>query len=145
MIVLLSCAKTDSSDTIELNEKSFKYFELDTTCENNESLILLKDRKVDFGTIKEKETSKLLIYFPYANIGNSKLVILKTDVSCRCLSATYSKKPLERGEIGLMEVLVDIKNQKVFLIKRYSLSLMQLMMLKLFVLKGLWNNVDLEF
>lgn len=114
MIVLLSCAKTDSSDTIELNEKSFKYFELDTTCENNESLILLKDRKVDFGTIKEKETSKLLIYFPYANIGNSKLVILKTDVSCRCLSATYSKKPLERGEIGLIEVLVDIKNQKGF-------------------------------
>ena len=89
-----------------------KNFQLDSLGKNNESLLLFKDKVIDFGTIMEKQTSEILIYFPYANIGQSRLVIIKTDVSCNCLTAVNKSPPLSRGEVGSIEVLVNIRNKK---------------------------------
>lgn len=111
-VILFSCTKKTLSDVVELNNENFESFELDLMCAKDESLIMFKDKIVDFGNIKKKNVSKLSILFPYANIGNSKLVIQKTDVSCGCLTVNHSKKPLNRGETGLIEVLVNLKSQR---------------------------------
>ncbi len=112
VIAFEGCTQNTSFKTLEFNKENFEHFKLDSTCKDDESSILFKDKKIDFGVIKRKDVSKLLIYFPYVNIGNSKLVILKADVSCGCLSTTYPKRPLGRGEVGAIEVLVNLKNQQ---------------------------------
>lgn len=112
VVSLLGCMSNPNSEIIEFKNEVFEGFELDSTCNNDESLILIRDRTFDFGAIKKKGVSKLSIFFPYANIGNSKLVILKTDVSCGCLTVNHSKKPLKRGETGLIEVLVNVNSQR---------------------------------
>ncbi|WP_353889732.1 DUF1573 domain-containing protein [uncultured Bacteroides sp.] len=37
---------------------------------------------------------------------------MKTDVSCNCLTAVNKSPPLSRGEVGSIEVLVNIRNKK---------------------------------
>lgn len=110
LIALIGCTKK-ADNTLVLNADAVLSFELDSICENNRSFILFKDKKIDFGKIKKKDFSNILIHFPYANIGYSELVIIKADVSCDCLTATYPISPLARGEIGVIKVSIDIKNQ----------------------------------
>ena len=112
VLILFSCTRKAPLDVGELNNEEFESFELDLMCAKDESLILFKDKMVDFSNIKKKDGTKLVIFFPYANIGNSRLVILKTDVFCGCLSVNYHQRPLVRGETGLIKVLVNINGQQ---------------------------------
>lgn len=112
VVTFISCSISANSEVKELNGEEFESFKLDSTCAMDESLILFKDRMFDFGKINRRDVAKLSISFPYANVGNSRLVIFKTDVSCGCLTVNHSKKPLSRGEVGLIDVLVDIKGQQ---------------------------------
>lgn len=109
-IILIGCTKK-TDNTLVLNADAVASFELDSICENNRSFILFKDKKIDFGKVKKKDFSDILIHFPYANIGYTELVIIKTDVSCNCLTATYPTNPLARGKIGVIKVSIDIRNQ----------------------------------
>lgn len=114
LIVFFSCTKKDSG-TLVLNAEAFKSFNLDSICEGSKSFILFKDKKIDFGRINKRKISKILIHFPYANIGHSKLVLLNADVSCNCMKTTYPIYPLAKGKVGVIEVLVDVRNlQGVF-------------------------------
>ena len=45
------------------------------------------------------------------NVGNLPLVILKSDVSCGCMSVDYPKLPFFSGEKAKLIVTIDTKNQ----------------------------------
>lgn len=111
LLTLIGCIKK-TDDTLVLNTEPFVSFELDSMCENDRSFILFKDKKIDFGKVKKKDVSNILIHFPYANVGYTELVIFKADVSCNCLTATYPTTPLARGKIGVMKVSIDIREQR---------------------------------
>ena len=68
LLTLIGCTKK-TDDTLVLNTEPFVSFELDSMCENDRSFILFKDKKIDFGKVKKKDVSNILIHFPYANVG----------------------------------------------------------------------------
>ena len=66
----------------------------------------------DFGVLKIKKNPFITVNFNFVNTGNVPLLILKTDVSCSCLSTDYPKTVIEPGEDGVITVTVDTKNQR---------------------------------
>lgn len=59
----------------------------------------------DFGTIQEGATP--IATFTFRNTGNSVLVIERIKTSCGCTSTLLSKKELDPGEQGVLEITFD--------------------------------------
>jgi predicted small secreted protein len=66
--------------------------------------------KWDFGQIFQGE--KVEYIFRFTNTGESPLIISKTDVSCGCTAAGYSKEPIPPGGKGEMVVTFDSNGKK---------------------------------
>lgn len=71
----------------------------------------LDKTKYDFGKIRRKKTPYLTIDFEVENIGKKPLVILKTDVSCGCISIECPKEPILPGKKIKLTLTIDTKNQ----------------------------------
>lgn len=67
----------------------------------------------DLGCLKQG-TPKT-IQFRFENVGNEPLVIYNVEPSCGCTGAEWSKKPIEQGGEGLVEVTYDAKEPGVFM------------------------------
>lgn len=57
----------------------------------------------NFGTVYYKGEPQVREY-RFTNTGDSPLVILRTELSCTCLSADFPKKPIQPGESGVIKV-----------------------------------------
>lgn len=71
----------------------------------------LDKKRYNFGTISKAKCSDISIDFEVSNDGELPLVIIKTDVSCGCLSVDTFKKPILPGEKVRLTVHIDTKNQ----------------------------------
>lgn len=111
LVLLFGCTKNNESVQV-LNGDIFIDFKLDLLSENSRSKIFFKEKIFDFRKIKKKNGSKLLIHFPYVNVGNADLVIYDADVSCQCMKVDYPINPIHKGEIGVVKVLINITNQQ---------------------------------
>ena len=76
------------------------------------ALIQFTSKRYDFGKLRIRKNPEVRVDFEFTNTGNEPLVILKTDVSCGCLSAEYPKNPIQPGKEGKITVTVDTKDQK---------------------------------
>ena len=63
----------------------------------------------DFGTIVQGEVVSYT--FLYQNEGDGGLVLTSASSSCGCTVPSYSKKPLEPGKKGKLEVVFDSKGK----------------------------------
>ncbi len=57
----------------------------------------------DFGTLQFKG-EPVTHDFAFTNTGDAPLVIIRAEVSCRCLKVAYPKKPVAAGESGVVSV-----------------------------------------
>lgn len=76
------------------------------------SYLDLINSKHDFGSIVGEEIKTIFIDFEFKNKGLSPLIIYKADVSCGCMSVTYSKKPVLYREKSVITIKIDTENQK---------------------------------
>jgi hypothetical protein len=67
--------------------------------------IRFKEYAHHFGDVKEGE--KVAYVFTFQNTGSSDLVVLSTSTTCGCTVPKFSKKPVEPGETGTIEVVFD--------------------------------------
>ena len=91
-IVLLSCASGEHKSDV----KADAVIEFDTVSH-------------DFGTLKSGEIASFS--FKYKNVGNGHLIIKSIKSSCGCTTTKYTRKPLQKGESGFVEVQFDSKNR----------------------------------
>jgi hypothetical protein len=66
----------------------------------------------DFGTVNGNED--LGCRFSFVNSGTDVLVISDVVAGCGCTAVQYSKKPLEPGQKGFLEVVFDPRGQAGF-------------------------------
>ncbi|MGQ1948121.1 DUF1573 domain-containing protein [Geofilum sp. OHC36d9] len=66
----------------------------------------------DFGTVSDDED--LGCRFTFVNSGSDILVISDVVAGCGCTAVEYSKKPLEPGQKGFLEVVFDPRGQAGF-------------------------------
>ena len=66
----------------------------------------------DFGVLEKGGTYKY--DFEYANGGEQPLVITGIDVPCTCTRVKWSKKPLGKGEKGVLTVIYAARDIGVF-------------------------------
>lgn len=71
-------------------------------------------KEIDFGTIKKEDVPSKDITIDVCNMGDTPLVILKTDVACGCMKVTHTKHPLRKGEKGYIKVEINTTNQNGF-------------------------------
>lgn len=67
-----------------------------------------KDHK--FGEIAEKGGS-VNHEFVFTNQGDSPLIIMAVEVTCRCTKTSFTKKPVPPGQTGSIKVTYDPKKQ----------------------------------
>ena len=77
-----------------------------------EAYLAMVNNRHDFGTVKIKKAPQIRIDFEFTNMGSEPLIILKTDVSCGCISADFTKEPILPGAKGMIEVQIDTKGQE---------------------------------
>ena len=61
------------------------------------------EKSHDFGTIKE-EKGPVKYEFEFTNTGDAPLMIISAKGSCGCTVPTYSKKPIQPGKKGKINV-----------------------------------------
>ena len=64
----------------------------------------------DFGKIKESG-KKVSYDYVFTNTGDCPLVITRVVTSCRCVSISYTKRPVPPGGQGMVTVTYDPKKQ----------------------------------
>lgn len=84
---------------------------------NNEACLIIKNKKYNFGKISREKYPCLDLDFELKNTGKTPLVISKIDVSCGCLSVSYSKFPINPDKETKLTVHIDTKKQYGFFSK----------------------------
>jgi hypothetical protein len=69
------------------------------------AFILFTEYEHDFGTVTAGE--KIAYTFKYENQGNAPLVISQATTTCGCTVSKYSRKPVQPGGEGTIEVIFD--------------------------------------
>jgi hypothetical protein len=69
------------------------------------AFILFNEYEHDFGKVTEGE--KIAYTFTYENKGNAPLVISQATTTCGCTVSKYSRKPVQPGGNGTIEVIFD--------------------------------------
>lgn len=75
--------------------------------DNNHPRISFTKTFHSFGKIHKSHPGPLTFDFTFTNTGEHPLVIKKADVSCGCLSASYSDYPVKKDSTGFIRVKVN--------------------------------------
>lgn len=81
------------------------------TTDSNKPFLKVQ-KELDFGTIDRDKNSSKAFNIDFTNTGNSPLAIMKLDVSCGCIKATYTKVPIRKSEKGNIRIEINTRNQK---------------------------------
>lgn len=119
LLVLVSCSDGSHRCNPNIDKVYLAYggipknVNLDTiNCDSIKgAYLLLSMEKYDFGRIKKKKAQNITIEFEMENIGKKPMVIIKSDVSCGCLSVDFPKEPILAGHKAKLRVMIDLKNQ----------------------------------
>lgn len=84
-----------------------------------------------FGKVHKTKSGAVTFDFTFTNTGEHPLIIKKVDVSCGCLSASFSNYPIKKDSTGFIKVEVNPE----FLNGSFNKSV--------FVTSNSVNNVDL--
>ena len=107
-LLLCNCKDKQGISKMEITE-SEKTVKIE---ENKPYLKVLKE--IDFGTIKKGDVPSKNITIDVCNMGDTPLVILKTDVACSCMKVMHTKQPIFKGEKGDIKVEINTTNQNGF-------------------------------
>lgn len=72
-------------------------------------ILTLEQTSADIGRIKYKSEPRV-VEFRFTNTGNAPLVITRSEVSCRCTTVKFPRKPVMPGESGVISVTYTPKN-----------------------------------
>jgi len=86
--------------------------------------------KYDFGIVSEKNKT-IPIEIKIKNTGSNPLLILKTDVSCGCISVKYPQQPIMVAEKEKINIVINTKGQKGYFNK------------VIYINSNAFNNVEL--
>lgn len=107
--ICINCTST-SSGNIEIHATSVPLY--DTIPKNIEGAYIdLLNNHFDFGEINSKKIPNITIDVKFTNIGQAPLLILKSDVSCGCLSVDYPKEPIMPNQTGKLIIHADLRAQ----------------------------------
>jgi|GEM_PF-683061 len=90
---------------------AFSQFDLRENYEMKKGFLYIKERKIEFGTIKEEDGVQKGRFIAW-NIAKDPLVISSITVGCGCTSVSYDKDTLQAGDSMTIEVSYDPTNQK---------------------------------
>lgn len=107
-LLLYSCKDKQDNSKMEVRESEKPF-----TIEENKPYLNVP-KEIDFGTIKKEDVPSKDITIDVCNMGDTPLVILKTDVACGCMKVTHTKHPLRKGEKGYIKVEINTTNQNGF-------------------------------
>ena len=71
--------------------------------------IQFAEETYDFGVINEGEKAKHV--YKFTNVGTEPLIIQDAKASCGCTVPTFSKEPVDPGESGKIEVVLNSKGR----------------------------------
>lgn len=80
----------------------FSVFLLVVTAKGKTGFIHFTSTYYSFGTIPKNQVRK--VAFPFHNTGSKPVIIQNVDVSCGCISAKYTKRPIKPGKKGYIIV-----------------------------------------
>lgn len=100
---LISCGSVENRKITSVNKN------LTDTISSDKSFLAFVENKKSFGKVKKKKQAQIVVDFQFENMGDTPLVIIKADVSCKCLSTEYPKQPIKKGEKGVIKVMIDTK------------------------------------
>lgn len=122
ILFLYSCSNVNSSSKKQ-NENSLSLnINMEQTDTNGPYLYIKGGNKCDFGTVNKKKTDVIPININIENTGNAPLVIYKADVSCGCLSVEYDNKPIQPGKTAILNIKINMKEQKGYFNKTVFLN-----------------------
>ena len=98
-LILSHCGNSSNSGSAGSGENTGRSSDTGT------AVISFKEYEHNFGKVTEGE--KVGFIFTFENKGTSGLVINSTSTSCGCTVPKFSKKPVEPGEDGTIEVVFD--------------------------------------
>lgn len=107
-VLFCNCKDKQSNSKMEVMEP-----EKPVTIEKNKPYLNVP-KEMDFGTIKKEDVPLKDITIDVCNMGDTPLVILKTDVACSCMKVTHTEQPIRKGEKGYIKVVINTTNQNGF-------------------------------
>lgn len=90
---------------------TFAQIDLRENYEMKKGFLYMKERKIEFGTIKEEEGMQTGEFIAW-NIARDPLIISDVSVACGCTKVTYDKDTLQAGDSIVFQVSYDPTNQK---------------------------------
>lgn len=120
LITIGSCSNHTSSSKVE--KETVAVIAKDQNTHLDGAYLKIQKEKLDFGKVKEEETSVLPFNVEIENTGKSPLVILKTDVSCGCIAVEYPQEPILPNKKGTLHIKVDIRGKKGYFNKTIFLK-----------------------
>ncbi len=70
--------------------------------------VMFKANRHDFGSIDRRKNTSVEATFEIINPTQTPLVIYKVDVSCGCISSSFTKEPIKKGETGYVKLRLDV-------------------------------------
>jgi len=114
LLTLFSCGHNSIKESITFIADEQSTMRQDIPTDSIKGAYLSLDaNRYDFGTIRSKETSEIVIEFEVENLGKIPLVIFKADVSCGCMSVDYPKVPVFPNKREKLRVTIDTKGVHV--------------------------------
>lgn len=100
----------DVSDSKDKKDGGRKDRKNDDAGVKGEPEITFESVEHDFGAIPENG-KKVSYDYTFTNTGDRPLVITRVITSCKCVSTSFTKKPVPPGEQGVVTVTYDPKKQ----------------------------------
>lgn len=71
--------------------------------------VSFKANRHDFGLVDRQKDTFIEATFEITNPNQTPLVIKKVDVSCSCISSSFTDKPIKKGETGYVKLRLNVK------------------------------------
>lgn len=121
VIGLSSCGSDDSSTNLSPDLVNNPATASTASATSNEEMakMVFKNSELNFGTIVQGES--IVKLYEFTNEGDVDLIISSANGSCGCTIPKWPKKPIKKGEKGVIEVVFNsqgkegIMNKKVYI------------------------------
>ncbi|MCC8034816.1 MAG: DUF1573 domain-containing protein [Rikenellaceae bacterium] len=78
----------------------------------SEPALVFNVAEYDFGRVPEGRNNEVSYDFILRNAGDSPLVLTRIITSCKCVTTSYTRKPIPPGGEGVVSVTYDPKKQQ---------------------------------
>lgn len=110
IVFFVSCNNNKSSQKIII--QAANTLETIAPSDIKGAYLKLSNNHYNFGKINRKNNPHLQVDVEFINSGKSPLFILKSDVSCGCMTVEFPKDPIQPGVMKTLRVNIDLHAQK---------------------------------